>query len=212
VSSLREALGNSSLMATARRLAAVLSKGGIPHLIVGGLAVQEHGYVRATVDVDIVVPDTDIAKEYLSIRGFQEVLGTQRMMRDRATRVDVDLLPGGKSVGPSVVLLPMPDVVNDTPNFIDIAGLITQKLSSYIKNPLHRAKDLGDVVGLIEHAGLSLNLPVDAKVKAKYQEVWQGLRDSAFLRSPAKNPEKDLGQLAGNDAVGEKFLSFNEDP
>jgi hypothetical protein len=179
VSSLREALGNSSLMATAWRLARVLSRGGIPHLIVGGLAVQEHGYVRATVDVDIVVPDTDLAREYLSIRGFQEVAGTRRKMVDRANRVDVDLLPGGGSVGPSVVSLPMPDVIGDTPTFIDVAGLITQKLSSYIKNPLSRLRDGGDVVELIKHAQLSFELPVDAKVKDKYQEMWQGLQASS---------------------------------
>ena len=29
----------------------------IPHLIVGGIAVQEYGYPRVTIDVDLVVPD-----------------------------------------------------------------------------------------------------------------------------------------------------------
>jgi hypothetical protein len=32
----------------------------IPHLIAGGLAVQEHGYHRVTLDVDLVVPDIPI--------------------------------------------------------------------------------------------------------------------------------------------------------
>lgn len=97
---LREALGNAPLMQTARRLAKALAAAEIPHLIVGGLAVQEHGYVRTTLDVDIVVPDVDEARDYLSIHGFQEVRGTKMKMIDRANRVDVDLLPGGGCVGP----------------------------------------------------------------------------------------------------------------
>ena len=39
---LREALGNTVLIDTANRIAAELAKARIPHLIVGGLAVQEH--------------------------------------------------------------------------------------------------------------------------------------------------------------------------
>jgi hypothetical protein len=36
---------------------ATLAAHDIPHLIVGGVAVQELGYPRVTIDVDIVVPD-----------------------------------------------------------------------------------------------------------------------------------------------------------
>ena len=41
----------------ARAVAALLAEHDIPHLIVGGIAVQEHGYPRVTIDVDIIVPD-----------------------------------------------------------------------------------------------------------------------------------------------------------
>jgi hypothetical protein len=52
---LREATGTSGLVGSARDAVAVLAEHDIPHLIVGGLAVQEHGYPRLTIDVDIVV-------------------------------------------------------------------------------------------------------------------------------------------------------------
>ena len=52
---LREATGTSGLLETARAAISVLADHDIPHLIVGGLAVQEHGYPRVTIDVDIVV-------------------------------------------------------------------------------------------------------------------------------------------------------------
>ena len=44
----------------------MLAEHEIPHLIVGGLAVQEHGYPRVTIDVDIVVPDVLEAVEFLT--------------------------------------------------------------------------------------------------------------------------------------------------
>ena len=37
----------------------------IPHYVCGGFAVQEHGYPRFTVDVDIIVPDVQLAREKL---------------------------------------------------------------------------------------------------------------------------------------------------
>ena len=62
---LREATGTSGLVESARDAVAVLAEHDIPHLIVGGLAVQEHGYPRVTIDVDIVVPDVLDALEIL---------------------------------------------------------------------------------------------------------------------------------------------------
>ena len=63
---LREATGTSGLLESARAAVALLAEHDIPHLIVGGLAVQEHGYPRVTIDVDIVVPDVLEAVEFLT--------------------------------------------------------------------------------------------------------------------------------------------------
>ena len=43
---LRENTGTSGIVETARTVASTLAEHEIPHLIVGGLAVQEHGYPR----------------------------------------------------------------------------------------------------------------------------------------------------------------------
>ena len=51
---------------TLRRAVELLAHWDIPHLAVGGLAVQEHGYYRVTIDVDIVVPDVLEADEFLT--------------------------------------------------------------------------------------------------------------------------------------------------
>jgi hypothetical protein len=63
---LRENTGTTGLLDSARAAVTTLTDHGIPHLIVGGLAVQEHGYERVTIDVDIVVPDVLEAVEFLT--------------------------------------------------------------------------------------------------------------------------------------------------
>jgi hypothetical protein len=58
---LRETAGTSGLEQTLRSAVAILAHYEIPHLVVGGLAVQEHGYFRVTIDADLVVPDVQEA-------------------------------------------------------------------------------------------------------------------------------------------------------
>ena len=96
---LREATGTSGVAETARAVAASLAHYDIAHLVVGGLAVQEHGYPRVTINVDIVVPDVLEAVEFgtsdLSST-LARVQGTQDRLQDNRTGVFVDLLPAGK--------------------------------------------------------------------------------------------------------------------
>ena len=87
---LRENTGTSALVQTARDVVARLAHFEIPHLIVGGLAVQEHGYPRVTIDVDIVVPDVLEAVEFLTadLSGpFVRVRGRQDAVEDRRNGV-----------------------------------------------------------------------------------------------------------------------------
>ena len=63
---LRENTDEHRLVKVARKVAEVLAHWNIPHLIVGGLAAQEHGYPRFTIDVDVIVPDVLAAAEFLT--------------------------------------------------------------------------------------------------------------------------------------------------
>ncbi len=60
---LRETTRTTTLDETLRAAVGMLAEHGIPHLIAGGLAVQEHGYYRVTIDIDMVVPDVLEAAE-----------------------------------------------------------------------------------------------------------------------------------------------------
>jgi hypothetical protein len=84
---------------TARATVAALAAYDVPHLIVGGVAVQEHGYPRVTIDVEIVVPDVLGAVEFLTadLSGpFIRVKGVEDRIEDRRNGVAVDLLLAGK--------------------------------------------------------------------------------------------------------------------
>src|SRR5580658_7556279 len=100
---LREATGTSALVEAACAVAAWLARYDIAHLVVGGLAVQEHGYPRVTIDVDIVVPDVLEAVEFGTAdlsNTMARVSGTQGRLQDRRTGVIVDILPAGKVLKP----------------------------------------------------------------------------------------------------------------
>src|ERR1044072_6368584 len=91
---LRENTGTSGVLETARTAVGVLADHDIPHLIVGGIAVQEHGYPRVTIDVDIVVADVLEAVDWLTaiVTGpFSPVRDWLGRLEDRRNGVFVDL-------------------------------------------------------------------------------------------------------------------------
>ena len=177
---LRDATNTTSLVETARAVAQLLARFDIPHLIVGGLAVQEHGYARTTIDVDVVVPDVLEAVEILTsdITGpFHKVSGCDDRVVDQRRNVKVDLLPAGRvlRIGCEVPF-PEPDVVSDVPRLISLPQLISLKLDSSRVNPLLRMKDKADVVELIKARAVPRDLPVAAPVKKNYEDIWDGLQ------------------------------------
>ncbi len=93
---LRESSGSTNIEKTLLKALKVLKLFDIPHFVCGGFAVQEHGYPRFTVDVDVIVPDVAFAIEKLSMNGFRRNPGSGMTVTDRETKVEVDLLPGEK--------------------------------------------------------------------------------------------------------------------
>ncbi len=156
----------SPIGGTLTRALAVLSEAGIKHLVAGGYAVQEHGYPRATKDVDIIVPDVAEAKRILLANGFAIDRESPISVVDHNGTV-VDLLPGGQSVvGGEVVDLPEPTNVSFSPNIVPLDELIRIKLSA------SRAKDFADVVELIKANHLPEDFVAGAPVADDYLEAW----------------------------------------
>ena len=177
---LREATGTSGLVRSARDAVAVLAEHDIPHLIVGGLAVQEHGYPRVTIDVDIVVPDVLEAVEWLtaSLTGpFYRVPDFPDRVEDRRNGVLIDLLPAGKVLKRGCkVPFPQPGKVAEQFQIVPLAELISLKLDSWNGSPNRRLKDKADVNELILRRKLPRDLAVNPVVRALYTETWDALK------------------------------------
>ncbi len=162
-----------------RKAVRILAEAGIPSLVVGGYAVQEHGYPRFTSDIDLVVPSVPAAHACLTLQGYRANPGSSMTVTDRTSRIEIDLLPGGGAVGPGPLPLPMPVKVDPQPTLIDLKTLLEIKLSSYLGSPLSRTQDLADVIALIKSNQLPADFPLDPAVTPKYLEVHRGLAAEA---------------------------------
>ena len=139
---LRRATATTPLEKTLGKAVSILAEWGIPHYACGGFAVQEHGYPRLTIDVDVIVPDPGQAMWRLRQSGlFRKNQGSRMTVTDKETKVPIDLLKGGSTVSKEdSVALPMPTMVSATPVFLALEDLISAKLSA------GRQQDLADVV------------------------------------------------------------------
>ena len=173
---LREGTGTSGVVETARAVASLLAEHDIPHLIVGGVAVQEHGYPRVTIDVNIVVPDVLEAVEFLtaSLTGpFYRVPEAA----DRRTNTFVDLLPAGGVVKRGCkVPFPQPTKASGDLQIARLEELISLKLDSWVNSPLKRLRDKTDVVELILRCKLPRDLAVNDVVRVLYAETWDAIQ------------------------------------
>jgi hypothetical protein len=169
---LREASGSTNIKTTLLKALKVLKLFNIPHYVCGGFAVQEHGYPRFTIDVDIIVPNVELARERLTMNGFKANPGSNMTVTDRETKVEIDVLPGGGKVGPGPVSFPMPTKVSDKPQILALHDLISLKLSSYMGSPIDRAQDYADAIKLIQVNRPLREFGVDARVRQLYHSLW----------------------------------------
>lgn len=169
---MRESSGSTNIKTTLLKALKVLKLFNIPHYVCGGFAVQEHGYPRFTIDVDIIVPDVQFAREKLSMNGFKASPGSKMTMIDRESKVEIDVLPGGGKVGPGPVSFPMPTKVSEKPQILILRELISLKLSSYIGSPIDRAQDYADAIKLIQVNHPPREFGVDSRVRELYDTLW----------------------------------------
>jgi hypothetical protein len=168
---------------TMRRLAQRLDAEGIPYAVIGGMALAAHGYVRMTLDVDILLTPEGLARfrEKLVGRGYvADFPGAAKSFCDSETNVKVEIITAGEFPGdrlPKPVCFPEPEgqtVEEDDVLVINLENLIELKLASGL-SATHRMRDLADVQDLI----IALNLPLELKdeldksVRPEYQRIWE---------------------------------------
>lgn len=136
-----------ALLDIAREVSHLMGAAGIPGVVIGGVAVVLHGYVRTTNDIDIVLqPPLEPLADLLTNHGFT----FDRRRREFVKQgVPVHLVLPEQVGARSTETVEIEGVTTVT-----LADLIDMKLRSGSTNLL-RAQDLADVIGLIRHHRLT---------------------------------------------------------
>jgi hypothetical protein len=174
-------MGDAPPQKAMRKIAAVLEEEKIPYAVAGALALNQHGYERFTVDLDLLLTKEGLAalKAKVLGLGYVERFPGSKGMRDTENNVGIDVLIAGEYPGdgkPKPVSFPDPiqgSVSIEGIRFLTLGKLIELKLASGMSAP-HRMKDLTDVLELIRAAKLPRELAreLDQSVRAKYDELW----------------------------------------
>jgi hypothetical protein len=174
-------MGNAEVQNALKKLTRTLDAIGIPYAIAGAMALNQHGYRRVTVDVDVLLTRDGLErlKHEVLGRGYVEKFPGSKGLRDTEHGVAIDVLLAGDYPGDGKakpVRFPDPAVVairGEHGAFLPLETLIELKLASGLSAP-HRLKDLADVLELIRAAELpeSLAVRLDPSVRAKYSELW----------------------------------------
>ena len=175
--------GRGAVHRTLRSLAARLDAEGIPYAILGGMALNIHGFVRETVDVDVLLSreSLDRFRERLVGRGYAPAFpGALKSFKDVETGVRIDVIAAGDFPGdgrPKEVVFPAPSGVAVDKGGIRVVPLETLlelKIASGLSAEHRRLVDLGDVQRTIEALKLPKELGerLHASVRAEYARLW----------------------------------------
>jgi hypothetical protein len=173
---------------TVRRLASRLREEHLDYVVIGGLAVSELGYARATVDVDLLMTPEGLEgfRRKCVGQGYLPAFpGAVKSFKDTQTGVRIEILTTGGFPGdgkPKPVAFPDPSAVavdGEDFRYIRLEALLDLKLASGT-TASHRLRDLADVQDLI----VALDLPrdlgnrLDASVRDAYFRLWDQSRPS----------------------------------
>jgi len=186
-------VGQAEAQQAAEKLVAILEREQIPYAIIGALALNQYGYRRVTVDVDLVMREQDLQefkRRWLG-RGYAErAPGTGKLI-DTELGVHIDVLSTGRFPGddkPKPIAFPDPTTtaIRGAPfALLPVERWIELKLASGMV-AAHRLKDLADVQELIREGKLPRTMAEDLNswVRDKFLELWDavdaGTRDDPY--------------------------------
>ena len=173
--------GTSEVHLALKRITQRLSELAIDYVVVGGMAMFQHGYRRFTEDVDLLVTREGLKEIHQELEGlgYRRPFQGSKNLRDTEHGVKIEFLLTGDFPGdgkPKPVAFPTPAAVADEVGgmrCINLPALLELKLASGMTNS-ERMKDLADVIELIK----VLDLPRDFAgklnpfVQDKFQQLW----------------------------------------
>jgi hypothetical protein len=178
-------MGEAEVQKALYKLVQILGTEGIPYAIVGAMALNEFGYRRATVDIDVLFTPEGLAafKSRHLGRGYVEQFPGSRGVRDTEHGVDIDVVLAGSYPGdgkPKPVAFPDPRTTAEPGArvaLLPLPVLLELKLASGLTAP-DRLRDLADVQEVIRarHLPRALAAELDPFVRDKYLELWHAVQ------------------------------------
>jgi hypothetical protein len=167
-----------------RAITTKLDELGIAYAVAGGMALNAHGYQRATVDVDIIVTQLGLDRIHQELEGLGYVppFAGSKHLKDVQHKVRIEFLVSGQFPGDGKakpIAFPDPTqaaTIIDGISYVKLSTLVELKLASGMTNA-GRLKDLADVQEII----LALNLPRDFAaglndyVRDEYRRQWDAV-------------------------------------
>jgi hypothetical protein len=185
---LRFFMGKSLLNNALRRIALDLDSHGIDYSAIGAIALNQHGYRRFTVDIDLLLTKEGLEKfrQELIGLGYRPAFeGSTRRFRTAAENVPIEIITAGEYPGdglPKPVKFPDPSesfVVIDGVKTVTLEKLIELKLASGMTAP-DRLKDLADVQELIKVKSLDAAFAerLDSSVRGRFLELQEAVQQA----------------------------------
>ncbi len=210
--------GTSATHKALRKITERLNELGVDYVLVGGMAMFQHGYRRFTEDVDLLVTREGLKEVHRKLDGLGYLPPFQRSknLRDTENGVKIEFLVTGDYPGdgkPKPVSFPTPAEVAVEINGIRCIGLpalVELKLASGMSNT-ERAKDLVDVIEMIKVLGLPRDFAEKLKpfVRERYSQLWHDSHPLTKryvtiwpikgLEAGAKSLQEIVVQLQSND-------------
>jgi hypothetical protein len=176
-------LGNETLWDAAVSSHELLAHQGLPHAIVGGVAVCLHGYQRNTIDVDLLIrsDEAQAVRELLESAGWRWDTNQKQLVCDSGVILQF-LLSGERAGSGSEVCFPDPaDEKSVTEleglSVLTLARLIETKIACGQNNARRMHKDFADVVELI--AAHNLNSSFARNLHKSLQPIFRQLLANA---------------------------------
>lgn len=162
--------GRGAILDTAREVSALLRAQKIEGAVIGGIAVVLHGYVRTTVDIDVFTEQSQRLAAALEAHGFVFEADQRQFVK---SGVPVHLVTIDEIKVPPRKLEERNGI-----RTVSLADLINMKLRTGTTDPL-RAKDLADVIGLIEANRLSGDFAprISGDLRPEFRKLVRAVQD-----------------------------------
>jgi len=189
--------GKGMMQNALRRLAADLESHGIDYCVIGAVALNQHGYKRFTVDIDLLLSKEGLERFRRDLvgKGYRPAFeGAMKRFRAVEENIPIDVVLAGEYPGdgkPKPVQFPQPSRESTT-----IAGVRTLRLEKLVELKLasgmtapDRVKDLADVQELIRALRLEAGFAekLDPYVRARFLELQQAVAQASDREHTEEN-------------------------